>query len=416
MNQKKSILISACGALLMTLLSSAWSFAADEPSAHNPCFDQPGLWPADVKKTDYYKQKLEPARLLVWAHKTDHVGSWKEAANWLEDGKPATKDADENCDVYFPDGKYKVIGGVVPPGINGGSAWESWGSLKCRNLTIGNGTELCFRNYQATGNVWVRPKANFRIIEGFWNGGANTFARNDMGKWVEFKIPQVNKTDNASVEVLGLWGNADGLYVNSGKLIIGPDSAWYGGDRHQNTVGLRGSLILMSGAKWATFTNKARAMDLDVYGELLAGTPERPLEKDAIFSLSYKSRGRELWQGKPFGDDSDFGLMLRPMARMAVHSADPTKARLVFNLWQSWRQDKKDPDLSGKLVQIALLGKTDLNGVLFDNFDVGGVELADPAVRGQWKNVFFGKNNAGNADTLFKNFSGKASREQPFYK
>ncbi len=391
---------------------SSGAGAAEPPSAHNPCFDQPGLWPADVKKTDYYKQKWAPARLLVWAHKTDHEGPWREASNWLEDGKPATKDADETCDLYFLDGKYKVTGGTVDPTVNGGSAWGMWGQLKCRHLTVGNGVELLLRSYDVSGNVWIRSGVNFRVIEGLWNGGANTFARNDMGRWVEFKIPEVNKTDNASVEVLGKWGNADGLYVNSGKLIIGPDSIWAAGDRHQNTIGLKGSLVLMSGATFQTWRNKRYAYDLDNYGELLVGTKERPLVKDAYILMSEKNRKQKGGGFYQEGED-DVGLMMRPQSTMVVTSADPTKARLVFDRWKPWN-GSKETEIQG-LVQVGLMGKMDLNGVLFNHISLGGIGVKDLSVVNQWKNVVFGKENAGLPKELLNTKMGLRG-EQPFFK
>jgi hypothetical protein len=372
--------------------------ASEEPSAHSPCFEKEGLWSADVTKTAYCKQKWEPARLLVWGRKGDYTGSFKDLANWLEDGKPAAEGPDENTDVLFPDveGKMKLIGG---PGN-----WPTWGSIKVRHLTVGSGVEVCLRDITPTGNIWVRKGATWNIHEAYWRGDQDVFARND-GKRVMLKIPTVTKLNGDSVETVGPWGNVDGVYVYTGKLIIGPDSSWWGGDRHQNTVCSKGTLILMSGATFQTYRNKTRWFDLEVYGELLAGTPERPLEKDAYFPLSFKSRGRLQFQGKNYGDERDVALMLRPQGRMAVYSADPAKARLVFRQWR----DEKNQDLPAneQKVQMMLLGKTDLNGAVFDEIDAGGIELADVAARSQWKNVFFGTGNAAEPDALFKKQTGR---------
>jgi len=389
--------------------AAAEPVAADNvatPSAHNPCFDQKGLWPADVKKTAYYKQKWEPARLLVWARKGDHMGALKNPANWLENGKPAEEGPDENTDVLFPDvdGKATLTGG---PG-----GWETWGSLKMRHLTIGRGVRLCLRDIRPYGNVWVRKGASWNIIEAYWRGNRDTFARNDSNR-MNMKIPSVSKLDNASVETLGPWENDDGIYIYFGKLIIGPDSSWWAGDRHQNTVASRGTLILMSGATFQVWTNKTRFLDLDIYGELLAGTPERPLERDAFFPLSFKSRGRLKFQGKLYGDDRDVGLVLRPKARMAVYSSDPSRARLVFRQWRG--TGSKKGELLGSTeqrVQMVLLGKTELNGVLFNDIDLGGIEMTDLSARGEWKNIHYGENNAGESDALFKKHAGVLHREE----
>jgi hypothetical protein len=41
------------------------------------------------------------------------------------------------------------------------------------------------------------------------------------------------------------------------------------------------------------------------------------------------------------------------------------------------------------------------NGVEFNDIRTGGIEITSQAVRAGWKNVFYGKNNAGEPDTLF---------------
>jgi hypothetical protein len=383
------------------------------PSAHNPCFDQAGLWPEDVKKTAYYQQKWEPARLLVWAMKGEY---WSDPANWLEylpdgsGGKPAETIPDENTDVLFPDGTYKVA-------LAGQKGWPEAGNLEVRHLTVGNGVDLYLRLFTATGNVWIRQGCRWRVTECIWRGGKDTFSRSDMEKQIAFKIPVVIKHDNRSVEVLGRWGCVDGLSVNSGKLIIGPDSSWLAGNRHQNIVAPKAALVLMSGARYNTHFIKYGAWDLDVYGELLAGTPERPLQKDALFPLGWKSRGREVMNNRVVGDDRDGGLMVRPDARLAVHSADPKRARLVFrqlrdeDLANSGKRTGPALNPAHKHVQMFLLGKTELNGVEFNDMDLGGIELAEPTVRDQWKNIQYGPSNAGKPDELFKKYAGKMPRE-----
>lgn len=68
------------------------------PGAHNPGYDQKNLWPEDVKQTGNFKQKWQLARLLVWARTGDFTGPLKDPANWLENGKPAVTEPDENTD------------------------------------------------------------------------------------------------------------------------------------------------------------------------------------------------------------------------------------------------------------------------------------------------------------------------------
>jgi hypothetical protein len=386
--------------------------AATRPSAHNPCFDKKGLWPTDVKKTAYYKQKRAPARLLVWAKKGDHNESVLAAGNWLEHsasrggsavtgGKPARKGPDEKTDLLFPDAGERCRVGA------------DTGTLKARHITIGRNVRLTTKSLILEGNIWVRESGGLRCRNPKFGGGRGTFARNDSDL-VQFKMPHCTKQPDASVEFLGPWGNADGLYVASGTMVIGPDSTFYAGVRHQNTVCPKARLVILSGATYTTARPKTTEYDLDVFGDVLAGTPDRPLVKDAQFSLSFKSRGTIERRGRPWGEKDDCGLLLRPGGRIAVHSADPKHARLVFRLRPP--RDKKNPREKplGDEICLTLLGKTELNGVEFDNVRRGGIRLADPDVRKQWKNVFFGKGNKTPPDELFTKFQGKTRRVEEY--
>ncbi len=419
MNLKNSLL-NVTIAVFCLLAMGGWLLAAEPVNAgdasnasktsdaNNPGYDQQGLWPEDVKKTAYYAQKWEPARLLVWARTEDYTGSLKDPANWLENGKPAQKEPDDNSDLVFPDAPKQLL-------VAGGTGdWQTWETLKMRHLTIGRNIKLRLRNIIPSGNVWVKENVTWNVISIYWEGDKDTFARNDS-KRIMLKIPHVRKIDKASVETVGPWGNADGLYVDSGTMILGTDSSWWAGDRHQNTVCSNGTLILMSGSTLQIWRNKDRALDLDIYGVFQAGTADRPLTRDANFPLCFKSRGRLEWKGETFGDARDVGLLLRAKGTMAVYSSDPTKARLVFSLWRD-EKTGKNPKMADGKVQVQLLGKTELNGVLFDDFDLGGIELADLGVRDTWKNIQYGKNNAGKPDELYKKVAGKIRSEQDGYK
>jgi len=288
----KRILFLGC---VMAFLGCAASAAAETapaydiktPSAHNPCYDQPDLWPEGVKETAYYKQKWEPARVLVWA-KGNVLGKGPAkvlypAENWLENGKPAQQDADENCDLVFPDQK--------------GVTWNTWlrinPTVSCRHLTVGHGVYL--ENLgNLSGNLWSKGRVHS------WGGGfvgkQNTFVRVGPKSWI-LKMYQVNKDASASVEIVDELRICDWIEVNSGQLIVGPGAVLEGGNRHQNVVAAKGALALMSGATFKTFEFKRQAYDLDVFGKVLAGTPDRPLTADAFFSLSGKAKNRGTPQG-----------------------------------------------------------------------------------------------------------------------
>jgi len=369
------------------------------PSAHNPCYDQKGLWPEDVKKTAYYKEKWEPARLLVWAKIGDFKGPVDSPENWMEylpDGsapKPATKGPDAKTDVVFPAGNYKVEG----PG-----EWGDRGGFPVRHLTEDKGVHLSIRNPSIVGNHWqFEGPQGWHIMEPSWVGNKHVFARNENRGTIGYKIPNVSKTESASVEFLGYWNNQDGWYVHSGTMILGPDVTFRGGDRHILNVEEAGTLIMMSGSTFQLTQRRNMWRDIYIKGKFFVGTPDRPLTKDAFIYLNDKTGGLVV-PGTYKG-----GLMLCPKGGMAVNSADPTKARLVFALAKylpkgnAEEQAKQKESEKTQKIDMALYGKVDFNGVEFNDVRAGGIEITGQAVRAAWKNVFYGKNNAGEPDTLF---------------
>jgi len=388
--------------LVIALLASALvagepvAYDPKAPSAHHPCYDQPGLWPEDVKKTAYYKEKWEPARLLVWAKKGNFKGPVDNAENWLEYppdgsvGKPATTGPDAKTDIVFPDGDYKVEG----PG-----SWGEYGGFPVRHLTQGKGVHLSLRNPSVLGNYWqFEGPAAWHIHEPRWVGNRHAFARNENRRTIGFKIPSVNKGEGASVEFLGYWNNQDGWYVENGVMILGPDVLFHGGPRHVLNVEEAGTLVMLSGATFQLTQRRAMWMDISIKGRLLVGTPERPLTKDAFMYLNDKSDGN-----KP----TDRGLILSPKGSITVTSADPKKARLVFALakyparGKAEEQAKQKESEKNQKIVMSLYGKVDFNGVEFNDIRTGGIEITGQSIRAGWKNVFYGKDNAGEPETLF---------------
>ncbi len=358
-------------------------------TAHNPCFNKKGLWPEDVRKTAYCKQQWKPARLLVWTRKGKYSGPVNDLSNWREyppsadasgpkGGRPAESAPDANTDVLFP-------------GSQEGGEITVTGVLKARHLTIGRNVKLTFEvnpGLHVTGNLWVQARGVLDVRSPHFVGDGHVFARNESGnKRIMHKMPQFSKTADASVELLGGWGNRDGLKVNSGVMIIGPDSSFHGGNRHSNDIAPKARMVLLSGATFQTWKVRKKHSDLDVYGALEAGTPERPLTKDAFLLLS--PGGERFLGGR--------SLEVHPEGSLGVHSADPKRARLVFRIHPDVQDDKERLST----LEMALLGTLELNGVEFSNIHRGGIKLADMSVRKEWKNVFYGKDNDGEPDELF---------------
>lgn len=393
---------------LVLILAAACLAAGEGPSAHDPRFDQPGLWPEDVKKAAYAQQKWEKARLLVWARSGAGAAKLEDPANWLEDGKPATQAPDAGCDLVFPD---------APKAARLDCTLSD---LKARHVTVGKGIQFNPRVGELTGNLWVKEGGTFVTRNFRQSGTAHTFLRCDSSGMLCGKAKGlfVNKGD-ATVELLGFWETHDWFQVDAGMLIVGPGARYGGGNRHQNVVGPKGSMAVLSGATFTTWKGKPWAYDIDLYGTLLIGTPERPLTRDAFFLLNAKPR--EDGRMGPM----DRSLQTRPGSILRVHSTDPAKARLVIRL-RSEADDGKGKDLGaekdddlpesdpvpakgavgkagwalGKL-DFRLLGELHLDGVLFQDVAAGGIQLPDPAVRKDWKLVAFGSGCAGEGEALF---------------
>ena len=62
-------------------------------------------------------------------------------------------------------------------------------------------------------------------------------------------------------------------------------------------------------------------------------------------------------------------------------------------------------------IDMVILEDIQLNGVLFDHFLAGGIELKNPENRLIWKNVFYGKYNEASPDKLFKKHEHAGKRE-----
>lgn len=385
-------------------------------SAHEPRYENASLWPADVMKAAYAREQWPKARLLVWAKPGQSARDGTDPKCWLEDGKPAARTFDANTDLLLPDAdkNYWVA-------IQG----RKYQPAPCRHVTIGKGAGLVWQ-HSAGGNTWVRKGGSLQYLDSFV-GDKHAFCRNDNDKPINLVDHlYVKKAGGASVEFLGPFSTDDELSVQSGTMILGPGSEFAAGDRTTVTIQPEASLVLLSGSYFHRRHNCDWGRDVEVTGKLMAGTPQRPLTMDCRIGLSYKSKG--VFQGTkrdarmPAPDD--YGLFIAPSGLLSIHSTDPKTARLVLNCAEMEHDaaqvrilGEKTGDGAGLLAKLkglphkidaALLGKIEMDGILFDDMRNGGIRLLDPSVRLQWKNVFYGERNEGKPDDLCKRFEGNA--------
>jgi len=389
--------------LVLVSIGSDWTIADElvEATAHNPRYDNSTLWPADVTKTDYFKQSWYKSPLLVWAvtESDDSEMEPRDPANWLLDGKPSTISPSEKTDVYFPEGSIIKL--------------REKTTIRVRHLTVGSGVKIPKSlAIRPTGNVWIKQGGAVAEVSAF-SGEGDIFLRNDNTDFRKREAALANKilfnkATDASVEIVGMVKVYDEVSVMCGTLIVGPDATLVPGNRSVQLVYPDARLVLMSGAKFHKRGNQTWAHDLVVAGELLAGTPDRPLKKDCTLALSWKRKGRGSDDLHRAGSPDDYSLIVRPDGAIRVHSADPRKARFVIT-WNGLKSDsigEFEPANTNELrglprkVDMILQGDISLQGVFFDHVRKSGILMPDPSVHKEWV-ISTGDHNEGSVDQLF---------------
>jgi hypothetical protein len=350
-----------------------------------------------------------PARLLVWAHPGQGGNRRKgtDPNNWLEYASPQDYKAgvagkipatlpDPNTDILLPEAQeaYKVF-------LRDG---------RVRHATAGRNSELRMFHGYASGNIWAKDGARIEI-NGV-SGNKHTFIRSDTedetndlgGDW------NCSKDKDASFEFIGKFEIADRCFVKSGRMILGPGSLFKsGGPRnHRAPVFPGAELVLLSGATFSKTANQGMNLDISLGGTLLAGLPRRPLTKDCFLALSYKPRGKS-GNTASFATDAradDRGMVVLEGADIRVHSSNPRKARLVIH-WHGLVEKEDDEEILAKngtvhRIDMVILEDIQPNGVMFDHFHKGGIQMKNPDSRLKWKNVFYGEHNEAAPDELFK--------------
>jgi len=432
MNMHRLTNLAALAVVLVPLLAviplqtAAWS-VADTPSAqptaepamaHAPRFDDKSIWPDLTGKEAFFTQKWPKARVLVWAQpgtsgavakgtpKTKNQVHVMNAADWLENGKPASAPPDADTDIVLPDAG-KAYSVFLP---------------EARHITIGRNASAAVP--RLIGNLWIKAGGKYGTPQGRLRirGDQHTFFRNDNGLTPAGEKPQagkkapaglilghdliVQKHKDASVEFLGVNRIGDEVVMWEGTVILGPQSTFKTGWPSTQVIGPEAAMVLMSGSYFGKEVSGGGPVDIHVLGSVFAGTPDRPLTRDATLGVSspnFQKTNKGQVQG------GQFGLLIDRQARLAVHSQDPTKARLILK-WNEGIQRGEQTVAVGDKINLTLLGKLDLNGVVFDQVALGGIRLPDPSQRTQWKNVFYGPKNAGKPDELYAKFDGDAPK------
>lgn len=413
-------------AILFCLLTLAAAGPGAEPTAGDPAFDDRSRWPHVAGTEPFVVQDWPATRTLVWAHPGRDGGGRggldpTRTENWLMDGKPlpaGSPPPDERTDIVLPgsDTPYQV----------------RFPLKQVRHLTVGRNCEFHAEGRRAKlsihGNAWIHEGGMLRTWTLVMTGGADTFFRDDnahsrrtLGQWI-----YIQKFGGSSVELVGHVRSGDEIKFDEGVASLHPHAEVTAGLPSILIVGPEATLRLHSGSRFFKRENLLRNdPDLLVQGRLEGGSPERPLTGDAFVGISYKYTDKLMFMGvvgglgdrakqvttshiglKPYS----YGLILEEGGAMAVHSADPQRARLVIDWHRLERSGKDTP----RLINMALLGDTSgLDGIAFDHLHAGGIALPDLSVRSSWGAVHFGPNCAARGDALFSVFdpAGQPGRE-----
>jgi hypothetical protein len=269
-------------------------------------------------------------------------------------------------------------------------------------VTVGSGARVTFPKADVYGNLWIKRGGSFSRAHGRFSGwDESNFCRNDNDEpqFIANFFTQ-NKRPDTSTEWIGAWQVGDEVNTISGKFIVAPGGTFMPTDRRTHSIQADAQLILMSGATFHLRGNFNKGIDIQVDGKLLAGTPDRPLTKDCVLGLSHK--------GERSKHGLDIGLVVSEKASLAVHSTDPTTARLVIRGHGLPRAtgSPKNAEPSGAVakprgIMMLLTGGAQLNGVEFNDILKGGIMMSDPSLRHHWENVFYGPGNFGSPETLF---------------
>ncbi len=396
-------------ATAMLLTGACLAFAAEPPVA---------------AKAPYETETWAKARTLVWGK--GNVDPRKldlgDPGNWLADGKPATSWPDAGTDL------------VVPAGAR--AAWRG-SKVVCRHLTVERDASFTVPKVRLEihGNFHVKKGGRVYFQPLVFTGLRHTFARVDntlddfvvkgnADKRVVAPWILVQKGGGGSVEFQGEFASNDEFKFNEGTAIVGPGAQVTAGPASIQIIGPEAVLEIQSGG---TFEKRRNARhdnpDVLVQGVLRAGSPDRPLTRDAHLGISVKfsetqergfqpSTGRynpapNKYTSRFIGSgQAAFGLLVEPGGKLRVFTRDPRAARLVIG-YHGHGGRRDESAVEGK-ISAALLGDVNLNGVLLDDFRKGGVAVPDLAAVKRWPSLAFGPHNEAGPAELFAPYSPAA--------
>jgi hypothetical protein len=396
--------------------------------------------PAEGRKPAYTTETWDkPPRLMVWAN-PGRSGRVKDPSNWLVNGdlmKRWPRAVGEFFGTnYFNPGTTDMLF----PAAEKTYLVRARDRYHLRHITTECGAKIDLPINTTVGNMWVSPQGHYNAGGGASFGGdkdtffingrpytgdppttperfselmasATSFAR----KWV------VRKSDpNASITLIGIIGSWDETHFIRGISILEENSIVAIGPRCLQSIRRDATLKMMSGSIIGKRANQLHKQDMMVVGTLMAGTPERPLERDCHIGISFKDHAAvfagNMW--REVGRRCGFrGFEVMPGGAIRVHSAAPSKHKLVFRCHygdgagDSGRLPSKEKEPEKwkiyeqlpRRISIVIWKGADVqfNGVQLRDIEANGLKLEDMSIRNSWTHVSYGPNNAGPPERLY---------------
>ena len=434
-----------------------------KPTANNPQFDNKEAWPDLVGDEYFLKQEFPKTRLLIWPHagksfsRSNPAPDPLEPANWIDaaTGRPAEMPIDKDTDLLVPDaGKpYKV-------------SFKGQKNRACRHLTVGKNATFepgGGGSLSVFGNVWIRPGGSLYVYRTLkLVGGKDTFFRNDWpadGKlkklhdtraivpfdpanpkggnpwsWRTDKHPSIchffqHDKPGKTTEFIGYSSSRDEVRIISGTLIVGRDSRFLNGGAAIIDVAKDASIALMDGAMAGKTVNQFGGCLRMQGGRLTAGTPDRPVTRDAHIGVGYCN-----WMNLSFpdqrvsrrGNSYDYGRFSATVSgKLIGYPAEGADARLVFG-WQricaggggrGVNATDGFNQVFAKLqprITIWINPDTEIENLRFEDLHRGGIVLPDAAATQEWKNVTYGEGCLSrDPKALIREYTGKIERARP---
>jgi len=414
------------------------------------------LWadvPGEGQIGKYAKQDWPCLPLMVW-RRPGESGSRFVAANWLdENGRPYFDLPVDNMDEIYGDPYGHEIDVLLPAADDYYQAVGDRPQWPFRHMTVENNS-FFHLTYNISGNLWMKDGSGMHAP---WNGAyrnpkpnVHRFLRFDgkrIGRpgsipWpMQFEVSEseLNHLKAAkdekitprsagmatsrwgrygtgpggTLEVIGTNQVGDQFYVNGeGTIIVSEGSYLAPGGRSSFAIAPESTVILLQHARigMEIATTQAGRASVWVGGTLMIGTPARPITRDMLFPVTGIEEDKIVRNPAGSGRTPGCSVLVSKGGRLILHSADPTKARLVFKMHDSEkakRIGKQWGDAKG--IVLAFLGQTSLDGVVFDNVLEDGITVSSEQ-KAAWKNVSYGEHNLAEPDKLYWDPETEASQ------